>query len=475
MNKIRTRFAPSPTGYLHIGGLRTALFNYLWAKKNKGEFILRIEDTDQQRLVEGAEEKMITTLQKLGLKIDGHILRQSDRLALYQKAAEQLLKSKHAYHCFCSADRLNKLREQQQANKQVPKYDGHCRSLSQDEVKEKIAAGEKHVIRFKIPEQQIIKAQDIVYGKISVKSEDLDDLVIIKSDGFPTYHLANVVDDHDMKISHVIRGEEWLPSLPKHILLYQALKYEPPHFVHLPLLLNPDKSKLSKRQGDVAVEDFLAKGYLPEVLINYVALLGWNPGTEQEIFSIAELIKEFSLEKINKSGSVFDINKLNWFNSEYIRLIVQNKGTSFDNLVKYLEQYIPEHPDRVADLLQLFGSRLNYLSEIKTLSQFLFKLPDYTGDLLIFKKSTLAKTQEGINLALGVLGKIEESHWQQDKINQALQTIGEKHKLSPGDIFWPVRVALSGLEKSPSPVEILEFLGKKESLARINKAIRKLE
>jgi len=474
MKKIKTRFAPSPTGYLHIGGLRTALFNYLWAKQNKGQFILRIEDTDRQRLVEGAEDKLIQTLTELKLTPQGEIIRQSNRLKIYKKSADELIKHQQAYYCFCSTERLEKLRQAQQANKQVPKYDGQCRNLTDKEIKEKIAAGDKYVIRFKIPDNQIIKAEDLVYGQISVKSKDLDDFVIIKSDGFPTYHLANVVDDHAMEISHVIRGEEWLPSLPKHLLLYRALKYKIPAFVHLPLLLNPDKSKLSKRQGDVAVEDFIERGYLPEVLINYTALLGWNPGTEQEIFSLPELIKQFSLEKINKSGAVFDINKLNWFNSEYIRLIIKNGGDSLNNLINYAEKYLPNHSERAADVLRLFGTRINYLSELADLSVYLFKLPDYDKAMLVFKKSDLSKTQAGLNLALGALGKIEERAWQSNNIDQALQTITEQRHLSPGDVFWPIRVAVSGQEKSPSPAEILEFLGKTESLKRINQAIKKI-
>ena len=284
MQKIRTRFAPSPTGYLHIGGLRTALFSYLWAKKNKGEFIIRIEDTDRARLIANADQELIDTLAKLGINSDVAIKHQSDRLALYQKASDKLIDNNNAYRCFCSPERLDEMRTKQQKNKQVPKYDRHCLNLSKEEIDKKIVAGQKFVVRFKIPDNEIIVGQDAVYGKISIKGQDLDDFVILKSNKFPTYHLASVVDDHDMRISHVIRGEEWMPSLPKHILIYEALKYALPTFVHLPLLLNPDKSKLSKRQGDVAVEDYLKKGYLIEALLNYVALLGWNPGNNKEFF-----------------------------------------------------------------------------------------------------------------------------------------------------------------------------------------------
>ena len=476
MKKIRTRFAPSPTGYLHIGSLRTALFNYLFAKQNNGEFILRIEDTDQQRLVEGAADALLETLESLGLRPDGKIEHQSNRLALYEKAANKLISKGLAYPCFCSSERLDRLRQEQQANKQVPKYDGHCRHLSKDEVAQRLkSVGDKHVVRFKIPKDKIVQAKDIVYGKISVKTEDLDDFVLIKTDNYPTYHLANIVDDYTMGISHVIRGEEWLPSLPKHILLYQALGYPLPEFVHLPLLLNPDKSKLSKRQGDVAVEDFIKKGYLPEALLNYVALLGWNPGTDQELFLINQLIEQFSLEKINKAGAVFDVNKLNWFNAEYIRRIISEAGERYQQLIKQSQGYLQGHEDGAEDALKLFGSRINHLSEISELSAFLFKLPAYTADMLVFKKSDSEKTDQGLNLSLGSLAKLNDKDWTLENLNQTLEDIAGKHGLTPGDIFWPVRVALSGQEKSPSPSEILEVLGKEESLNRIKLALNKLK
>ncbi len=475
MPKVKTRFAPSPTGYLHIGGLRTALFNYLFAKKNKGDFLLRIEDTDQQRLVSGAAEKLILVLKKLGLKPDGKIVQQSRRLELYRQAAEKLVKDKHAYYCFCPSKRLEKLRADQQAAKQVPRYDGHCRPLKIEECQQKIKSGEKYVIRFKIPDQQNIIAQDKVYGTISVKSNDLDDFVILKSDGFPTYHLANVVDDHDMKITHVIRADEWLPSLPKHILLYQALGYNLPTFVHLPLLLNPDKSKLSKRQGDVAVEDYLAKGYLKEALINYVSLLGWNPGDNREIFSLTELIKEFSLDNINKSGAIFDIKKLNWFNAEYIRQIIQKKDKHYNSLLKQIPLFMPEQTDKSQALLKLFGNRLEYLGQLPEISEFLFKLPNYDPTLLIFKKSDKAKTKHGLELTLDILTKWSDKKWQDQYLQELLQNMTNSHQLTAGDVFWPIRVALSGLEKSPSPTEILEFLGKQESLKRLKNALNKLK
>lgn len=487
---IRVRFAPSPTGFLHIGGLRTTLFNYLFAKKNKGVFILRIEDTDQSRLVPQATEKLIKALDDIDLRADegvyldkkGQISQQgkfgpyiqSQRLNLYQEAAQDLVKKGAAYYCFCSSDRLEELREKQQSNKQVPKYDGHCRNLDPKAVAEKLANTKKFVIRFKVPENIIITAQDLIYGEIKVKSEDLDDFVLQKSDGFPTYHLANIVDDHSMEISHVIRGEEWLASLPKHILLYQAFGFTPPTFVHLPLLLNPDKSKLSKRQGDVAVEDYLSKGYLPAALINYIALLGWNPGTEQEVFSLNELIKNFSLEKINKSGAVFDVKKLQWLNNNYIKKYLEDKKL-YPEILNLTKKFLPEQEEQIPKLLKIFGSRLNYLAEIKDLSAFIFQLPDYPGSMLIFKKSDSSKTKQGLTASLDMLNKYKEGDWIENKLFEALNSLIKAQNLTPGDVFWPIRVSVSGLEKSPSPAEILAILGKKESINRIELGLAKIK
>jgi len=478
--KTRTRFAPSPTGYLHIGGLRTALFNYLLSKKNNGNFILRIEDTDRNRLVEGAVNNLINTLNIVGINPDEGVLKdeeegkykpytQSKNIEEYKKKAKELVKNDKAYYCFCSSERLDKVRKEQQDNKQVPKYDGYCRNLKKEEVEKKLKNNEDYVIRFKIPENEVVECSDLIHGDIKVKTEDLDDFVILKSDKYPTYHLAVVIDDNRMNISHVIRGEEWIPSLPKHILLYKAFNYNIPLFAHIPLLLNPDKSKLSKRQGDVAIEDFIKKGYLPEALINYIALLGWNPGDDREFFTLEELIKEFSIEKVNKSGAIFDINKLNWFNAEYIRKIVEEKGDRYDNLVELTKEYIPE---RTEDILKLFSSRINYLEELKELSSFIFKLPEYDSKLLIFKKSNKETTVKALKLTLDKLNSIED--WEEESLNNYIKEIIESNNLKPGDIFWPIRVALSGLDKSPSPSELLEVLGKEESIKRIEQAILNL-
>ncbi len=473
---IKTRFAPSPTGYLHIGGLRTALYNYLFAKNQNGKFALRIEDTDRSRYIENADKDLVKVIQSFKLNFDEGPIYQSERLKIYRKFAEQLLKENKAYYCFCTKERLDKVRSDQEKNKQVPKYDRHCLALSKEEVEQKLKNREDYVIRLKLPDNLDIVFEDLVYGKIKINTRDIDDQVLIKSDGFPTYHLAVVVDDHEMKITHVIRGDEWLPSTPKHILLYQMFGWEMPKFVHLPLLLNPDRSKLSKRQGDVAAEDFIKKGYLPQALLNYVAFLGWNPKTEKEIYSMDELIKDFSIEKINKAGAVFDISKLNWINAEYIRNIVANKKENKKNY-KYIIDFaknILDKSDKIEDIVKIFSSRLNNLLELKGLSNFIFDIPDYHTDMLIFKKSDKETTIKGLQISTKILEQVEDSKWTENDLNSVLKNMVTKNSLTPGDVFWPVRIALSGLEKSPSPAEILWVLGKNESLTRLNIALDKL-
>lgn len=473
---IKTRFAPSPTGYLHIGGLRTALYNYLFAKNQNGKFALRIEDTDRSRYIENADKELVKVIKSFSLDFDEGPIYQSERLKTYKKYADQLIRENKAYYCFCSKERLDEVRKEQEANKQVPKYDKRCLNLSKEEIEKRLANNEEYVIRMKLPENELIEFDDLVYGNIKINSKDLDDQVLIKSDGFPTYHLAVIIDDHEMKITHIIRGEEWLPSTPKHIILYQMFGWEMPKFVHLPLLLNPDRSKLSKRQGDVAAEDFIKKGYLPQALINYIAFLGWNPKTEKEIYSMDELIKDFSIENINKAGAVFDISKLNWINAEYIRNIVVNKKENKENY-KYIIDFaknILNKSDRIEDVVKIFSGRLNNLLELKELSSFIFDLPDYHTDMLIFKKSNKNTTIKGLELSIKYLSQIEESKWDEINLNEVLNKIISDNNLTPGDVFWPIRVALSGLEKSPSPAEILWVIGKEESITRLNIALNKL-
>ncbi len=478
---VRTRFAPSPTGYLHVGGLRTALYNYLFAKQQKGQFILRLEDTDRERLVEGAGERIMQILKQFDLQYDegpdiggdfGPYI-QSQRLDLYHKYADELIKTGNAYYCFCSPERLKELREKQIKAKQPPKYDRHCCNLSKEEIQLKIEKGESYVVRLKIPEGETSFA-DLIRGTITVKNETLDDQILIKSDGFPTYHLAVVVDDHLMNITHVIRGEEWIPSTPKHVIIYQALGWPLPQYAHLPLLLNPDRSKLSKRQGDVAVEDYLKQGFLPEALLNFIALLGWNPGTDEEIFSLSELLKIFDLTRVQKSGAVFNREKLNWLNAYYIR---KTDPAKLADLVKpYLQEtdYFVEDKFDLKKVIKLFQERMEKLSDIKEKASFLFVLPNYDGEILIPKKSDKNKTAVALELCQKLLQEYTQE-WQENALREFLDKEREKQGFSRAEIFWPLRVAVSGATASPDVFAILDILGREESLRRIKIALEKLQ
>lgn len=469
--KIITRFPPSPTGFLHVGSLRTALYNYLFAQKNQGLFFLRIEDTDQERKVPAAVENLKKILKELGLNWDNKkIMIQSKRLGVYQKIAEELVKKEKAYYCFCSKERLDNLRKVQQQKGLPPMYDGCCKDLPPQQIEAKLKAKEPFVIRFKMPKTGQTEFTDLIRGKVSFDNKLLDDPIILKSDGFPTYHLASVVDDHEMEISHVIRGEEWLPSTPKHILIYEALGWPKPEFAHLPLLLNPDRSKLSKRQGDIAVEDFLKKGYLPEALLNFVLLLGWNPGTDQEVFSLKEMVKVFDLEKVNKAGAIFNVQKLDWLNGYYIR------QKSLDELAKLCQPFFTEagiktdlkHLEKVVATER---ERIKKLSEIVPATEFFFKAPKYQPKLLLWKKLGSREVAENLKILLEFLEKLPENKWGQKNLETEIKSLIEEKKVGVGDMLWPMRVALSGRKASPGPFEIAEVLGKKESLERIKKAI----
>ncbi len=482
MPKVRVRFAPSPTGSLHVGGLRTALFNYLIAKSLKGKLILRIEDTDQKREVKGAVDGLIKILDWAGIKSDegpniggdyGPYI-QSERLEVYKKYIKELLDKDKVYYCFCSADRLKEMRENQQAKKQAPKYDRACRDLSKEEIKKKLDAGEPYVIRQKMPLDESLKVRDELRGEIEFKTKDLEDHVLIKSDGMPTYQFANVVDDYLMEISHVIRGEEWIPSLPKNILLYKDFGWETPKFIHLPLILNKDGGKLSKRQGDVAVEDFKDKGYLSESLINFCALLGWHlPNDNEEIFSLEKLVEIFKVEDLRTSGSVFDNEKLDYFNGYYIRQM------NLDELVElckpYLEKELKGKDEYyIKKAIALEQERLKKLSDIKEATEFFFTDElKYDSELLIWKKLSKNEVKKNLEEVLGRLEKIPEENWTDNSIEDAIVTYLKAKELKLGDYLWPMRVALTGRKASPGPFEVAEVLGKEKTLERINFAIKK--
>lgn len=542
---IRTRFAPSPTGYLHIGGLRTALYNYLFAKQNKGQFILRIEDTDQKRYVEGAMENLIDTLHEIGLEWDegptgakkpsgietparqeekgkyGPYI-QSKRTDIYRAHAQLLIENKSAYRCFCTAERLEEMREQQSKNKQAPMYDRKCLNLTPEEIEQKLDNNEPFVIRQKIPQGRKLQFKDEIRGVVNFNTSTIDDQVLVKSDNFPTYHLANVVDDHMMEITHVIRGEEWLPSTPKHILLYEAFGWEAPKFAHIPLLLNKDKSKLSKRQGDVSVESYLEKGYIKEAIINFIALLGWHPGsTEQEIFSLPELIEQFSLEKVHKAGAIFDIEKLNWFNHLWRKNLhhqtLEKTAKQIDIAVKIepnqkkepqyifsspqaeekfnhargeiiLEQckgYLPEEwlkkdhePLLLKALITTEDKIIKEPSKAKEQIKFFFNTSEYEKSLLLNEKMKVDEETAELALteSLHTLKTINEDDFSdQAKIQEHLMELIQKLNLKNGQLLWPLRSALSGEQFSPGVFELIWALGKDETIKRIQNGLKKLK
>jgi glutamyl-tRNA synthetase len=484
---IKTRFAPSPTGYLHVGGLRTALYCYLFARKNKGKYLLRIEDTDQERYVEDAEENLIKTLEWVGLHHDEGPFRQSERTEIYKEHVQKLIDSGHAYRCFCTRDRLDEMRKVQMERKQATMYDRKCADLPESEVKAKMDAGESFVIRQKMP-YELIKFKDLVRSNVQFDGKTVDDSVLMKSDGFPTYHLANVVDDHLMDITHVIRGEEWLPSTPKHIALYNAFGWDVPEFAHLPLLLNPDKTKLSKRQGDVGVEDYIKKGYSKEAITNFVAFLGWNPGggDEKEIFTLKELEEAFSIEKVHKAGAVFNIEKLDWFNwkweKENFTKETQNMSPEekAEKLLEKCEKYLSDDQKKDKEILlkALLIVEEKILKTPKETSDnigFYFNIPEYDKELLTHEKMKVDFSQALLSLekAKEDLQKLDD--WTEESLKQTLLETVQKLGVKNGQVLWPLRAALTGVQFSPGVFESAWILEKEETLARIDTAINKLK
>lgn len=471
---VRTRFAPSPTGYLHVGGLRTALYAYLFARQHHGTFILRIEDTDQSRKVEGAMEKLIDALQWAGVDFDegpgkegnfGPYI-QSQRLPIYHDHVRQLIDTGHAYRCFCTAERLEQVRASGGTM-----YDRHCRSIPAEDAAKRAAAGEQHVVRMRIPDDGELQFHDEVRGDVTIAFNTIDDQVLLKSDGFPTYHLAVVVDDHTMAVSHVIRGEEWLPSTPKHLLLYRYFGWEAPKFAHLPLLLNPDKSKLSKRQGDVAVEDYRAKGYLKEALVNFVAFLGWNPGDEREIFSMDDLVRDFTIERVGKAGAVFNIEKLNWMNQQHIK---QQTPEALLPLVRPL--LAPHDWTDVADvyLLQVIGLMKE---RVVVVDDFVGSCPYFFEEPAVFDETSKAKnwkpeTPAHVRLLVERIEALPV--FDAASIESALRSVAEEQKVGAGKLIHPMRLAISGVANGPSLFHLAEVLGKDATLRRMRKALEVL-
>ncbi|MFA6429201.1 MAG: glutamate--tRNA ligase [Patescibacteria group bacterium] len=486
---VRVRFAPSPTGFLHVGGLRTALYNWFFARKHGGTFVLRVEDTDRTRYVEGATESLCRTFKAVGLLPDegmmiddeGKLFEKGDHGPYLQSRnkerhlgyAKELMAKGHAYYCFCSKERLEEMAKQQQALKQPPMYDRHCRSLPREEAEKRVADGEAHVIRLAVPTEGTLVVEDLIRGRMEFPWAQSDDQVIVKSDGFPTYHLAAMADDHDMAISHVIRADEWISSLPKHVFIYQSMGWELPQWAHVPLILNPDRSKLSKRQGDVAVEDYLAKGYLPEAILNFIALLGWNPTADREIFTKEELASLFEIGKVNKAGAIFNTEKLNWLNAHYLKQMTE------EEYLQMCRPWLPKEEDDHAFLDRvclIVRDRLEVPKDLPEMTRFLFApVSELDPAIIPWKKSTEEEAIERLNvLRTWVTDRAEEGFASVEIIEKDLRQLTTDRGWDNGGTLWPLRVALSGMEKSPSPFELLFALGKARSLARIDTALARL-
>lgn len=480
-NTIKTRFAPSPTGYMHIGNLRTALYSYLLSKSQGGKFILRIEDTDQVRLVEGATDVIIKTLEMTGIDYDeGPVVGgengpyvQSERLDIYKEYAEKLVKSGHAYYCFCTPERLDSLKD----DKGIGGYDGHCRNLSEDDIKKNLAEGKPYVIRQRMPDEGTTSYVDLVYGEVVMDNSELRDQIMIKADGYPTYNFCHVVDDYLMGVTHVVRGNEYLTSTPKYCLLYDAFGWERPNYVHLPLLMGKDEdgnvSKLSKRHGAVSFQDLVNDGYLPEAIVNYIALLGWCPkDTNQEFFTMDELKANFSIEGLSKSPAVFDYEKLKWFNSEYIKKLPEDK---------YNEKAFPVLNDlcsaniNTAKLAELLHTRISAFSEIEDQVKFVTSRLEMTEDLYTNKKN---KTTPELckNILEECLPKLKEiSEWNNDALFALLKDYAAEKELKAGAVMWAVRVAIARQGITPGgATELMEVFGKDETVSRIEQAINEL-
>lgn len=502
---MRTRFAPSPTGYLHVGGLRTALFSYLLAKKHRGTFFLRIEDTDRERHVEDATKHIVEMLTWAGIPPEEGVMLendqvvqkgklgpyiQSERLPIYLDHVKTLIETNHVYRCFCTRERLEMMRKEQEERHLPPMYDRRCVSIPKEEAAER-AKKEPHVIRMLVPRGEKIEFRDLIRGKVEFASNTIDDQVLLKSDGYPTYHLAHVVDDHLMETTHVIRGEEWLPSLPKHLLLFRMFGWTPPEYAHVPLLMNPGGGKLSKRQGDVSVESFIEKGYLREAILNFIALLGWNPGTtrpelvlssdeagsgagqrpekEKEIYSLTELIEAFSIERVQKSGAIFDTTKLDWLQGQWMR-----KFSSSDFAERIRAIVGTKFPEALSDpkfeeKAKLIQERITFFNEAPEMMGFFYEEPTVTVELLAREKQKVKKEDlpKIFELLITALSSIPEDHWDRDSIVEALEAAIATSDLKKGQVLWPLRATLTGREYSPGAYEVAAMLGKKRTRERL--------
>lgn len=479
---VRTRFAPSPTGFMHVGNLRTALYEYLVAKSQGGKFVLRIEDTDRERLVEGAEDVIYKTLEQVGLAHDegpdvggeyGPYV-QSQRKDLYKPYAEQLVREGKAYYCFCTKERLESLHDEHG----IGGYDRHCRDLPQEEVQRLLDAGTPYVIRQKVPLTGSTTFEDAVFGSITIDNKEIEDQVLLKADGYPTYNFANVIDDHLMHITHVVRGCEYLTSTPKYNLLYEAFGWEIPTYVHLPLIMGKNEdgsvSKLSKRHGSTSFEGLMEEGYLAPVITNYIALLGWCPKDNQEIFSLPELVKAFSIDGISKSPAVFDYDKLNWFNAEFIKAMSEEEFTS--HAMPYYREVFGEEEKPWNVLYSILPARISKFTEIPQLLHFFKELPEYPADFFVNKKSktNLENSPKMLEAALEALEQLPA--WELDKIHDCLIQLASTLEVKNGTLLWPVRIAAAGTLVTPGgAMEILTLLGREESIRRLKAGLAKLQ
>lgn len=482
---VRVRYAPSPTGYPHVGNIRTALFNWLFARHYGGSFIIRIEDTDVARKVEGAVEAILNSLRWLrldcneGPEVGGNYgpYFQSQRLDLYYEAAQRLMSQGNAYRCYCSSARLEEMRAEQTRRKQPPGYDRRCRDLTEKERSQREAEGIASVVRFKSPLDGQTRFHDLIWGEVAFENSTIDDFVLLKSDGYPTYHLANIVDDHFMEISHVLRAEEWLSSTPRHVLLYKALGFEPPQFAHLPMILGPDRSKLSKRHGAVSITEYYELGYLPEAMVNFLALLGWSLDDKTELFSRQELVNSFSLERISRTAAIFNLGKLNWMNGVYIR------GLTADEFFQAAEPYLMMNTPAggallsdekyVRDILPLIQERARTLSEVAELTEFFFvKELDYAPDLLLGKNMTRESALQALEVAQQRLKQIEA--FDAASLEAVLRPLAAELGLKTGQLFGTLRVAVTGRTAAPPLFQTMAALGKERCLKRIQAALNRL-
>ncbi|MFA5827928.1 MAG: glutamate--tRNA ligase [Candidatus Shapirobacteria bacterium] len=474
---IRTRMAPSPTGDIHIGTLRTGLYAYALAKQNEGQFILRIEDTDQKRLVRGAAERTLKVFRDYGLIYDegpdvggpfGPYV-QTERLAIYQKYIQELLLKKLAYHCFCTPERLDEMRTLQKAAKKIPKYDRHCLALTPDEINQKIENGQEYVIRLRIPDNETIVFNDLIHGEIKFNTNDLDDQVLIKSNGIPTYHFAVVVDDHLMEISHIIRSDEWISSTPKHIILYRYFGWDVPLIAHLTVLLDPTHpGKMSKRYGSVFAQQFIDEGYLPEAMLNFLMLLGWNPGTDRELFTLQEFVSEFSISHLHKKAAIFDRKKLDYFNGIYLR------KKSNEELSRLFKKFLPQANDNIITaLIPILKERIVKLKDLVDQTKFLFEDIKYEPALLMQRGLSKDLAVSMLTEAKNLLSQVELFEF--SVIQEKLMNLIKTNNWNTGQFFMVFRVAICGVVFTPPVVDCLPILGKENTLRKINLALAKLE